>query len=75
VPAVAERVAFFDVMACLTAPVAHFVVVLTPGMNGMITDGDLGLVSSLAFEIGGLVHVVVNVATDVRDGIGGGELF
>ena len=73
--AVAEGVTFLNVVACLAAPVTHFVVVLTPGMYGMITDSDLGSASSLALEIGGLVHVAVDVAMDTGDGIGGGKSF
>jgi len=75
VSAIAEGVAFFYVVTCLTAPVAHFVVVFAPGMYGMIANGDLSPTSSFAFEIRGLVHVAVNAATDTGDGIGGGESF
>jgi len=75
VSAVAKRVALFYVVARLATPIAHFVIVFAPGMYGAIADGDLSSASSFAFEIGGLVHVVVDVATDASDGVGGGESF
>jgi len=75
VSAVTKGIALFDVVPCLTAPIAHFIVVFTPGMYGTIADGDLSPASSLAFEIGGLVHVAVNTATDAGDGIGSGKSF
>jgi len=62
-------------VTCLATPVAHFAVVFTPGMYGTVTNGDLSFASSFALEIGGFVHVVVNAATDVGDGIGSGQLF
>jgi len=70
VSAVAEGVALFYVVACLTTPVAHFVVVFAPGMYGAITNGGLSLASSFAFEIRGLVHVTVDVTADAGDGVG-----
>jgi len=73
VSAVAEGVALLYVVACLTAPVAHFVVVFAPGMYGAITNGSLSPVSSLAFEVRGLVHVVVDATADAGNGVGGGE--
>jgi len=71
--AVAKAVAFFYVVACLTTPIAHFVVVFAPGVHGAIANGSLSPVSSLAFKVGGLVHVAVNAATDAGNGVGGGE--
>ena len=75
VSAIAEGVAFFYVVACLTAPIAHFVVILAPSMYGTIADSDLSPASSFAFEVRGLVHVAVDAATDMGDSIGGGESF
>ena len=75
VSAIAEGITFFNVMACLATPVAHFVVVLAPGMYGTIADGDLSPASSLAFEVRGLVHVTVDAVTDMGDGIGGSKSF
>jgi len=75
VSAIAERVTFLYVVTCLAAPVAHLVVVFTPGVYGTITNGNLGPTSSLAFEVRGLVHVAIDVTTDTSDGIGGGESF
>jgi len=71
--AIAEGVALFYVVTCLATPIAHFVVVFAPGMQGTVTDGSLSPSSSFAFEIRGLVHVAVNVATDAGNGVGGSE--
>jgi len=62
-------------MTCLTAPVTHFAIVLAPGMDGVVANCNLSPASSLAFEVEGFVHVVVDVATDAGDSIGGGESF
>jgi len=75
VSAIAEGVALFYVVACLTAPIAHFVVVLAPSMYGAITDSNLSPASSFAFEVRGLVHVAVNAAMDTGDSVGGGKSF
>ena len=75
VSAITERVTFFYVVTRLATPIAYFVVVLAPSIYGMVANGDLSLASSLAFEIGGLVHVAVDAATDVGDGIGGSKSF
>jgi len=75
VSAIAEGVALFYVVACLTAPIAHLVVILAPSMYGAVADSDLSSASSLAFEIRGLVHVAVNAVTDMGNSIGGGESF
>jgi len=71
--AVAEGVALFYVVACLTTPVAHFVVVFAPGMYGAITNGGLSPASSFALEVGGLVHVAVDVTADAGNGVGGSK--
>jgi len=73
--AVAKGIALFYVVACLTTPITHFVVVFAPSMHGMITNGGLSPASSLAFEVRGLVHVAVNVTMDAGNGVGGGESF
>jgi len=73
VSAIAEGVTLFYVVTRLATPIAHFVVVFAPGMQGTVTDGSLSPLSSLAFEIRGLVHVVVDVATDAGNGIGSGK--
>jgi len=75
VSAVAEGVALFYVVACLTAPITHFVVVLAPSMYGVIMDSDLSLASSFAFEVRGLVHVAVDATTDTGDSVGSGKSF
>jgi len=73
--AIAKGVALFNVVACLTTPVAHFAIVFPPGMHGSVADSDLSSASSLAFEVRGLVHVAVDVTADASNGISGGELF
>ena len=73
--AITEGVALFYVVTRLATPIAHLVVVFTPGMYGTIVNGNLSPVSSLAFEVRGLVHVAVNAATDAGNGISGGKSF
>ena len=75
VSAIAERVTFFYVVACLAAPVTHLVVVLAPSVYGSIANSDLSPVSSLALEVGSLVHITVDAATDAGDDIGGSKSF
>ena len=69
VSAIAERIAFFDLVTSLAAPVAHFTIVLAPGMYGAVANGDLSPSSSLALEVGGFVHVAVNMVTDASNGV------
>ena len=38
----------------------------------MVADSDLSFAFSLALEVGGLVHVAVDMAMDAGNGIGGG---
>ena len=73
--AIAKGIAFFYIVTHLATPITHFVVVLAPGMYGTIADGDLSPASSFAFEVGGLVYVAVDAATDAGDGVGGSESF
>ena len=73
VMAISEAVTVFDVMACLSAPVAHLAVVFAPCMNSPIANGGLGPTTSFAFEIGGLVHIAVNAMADTSYGISGGK--
>jgi len=75
VSAIAKAVAFLYVVARPTTPVAHFVVVFSPGMYGVIADSNLSPTSSFAFEVRRLVHVVVDAATDTGNGISGGKSF
>jgi len=70
--AVPEAVTVLDVVSRLTTPIAHLAVVLAPGMDGTVADSNLSPASSLAFKIGSLVHVAVDVATNAGDGIGSG---
>ena len=72
--AIPEAVTVFDVMACLPAPIAHFAVVVAPGVYGSVADCNLGLAASLALEVRGLVHVAVNAATNVGYGVSSGEV-
>jgi len=73
--AIAERVAFFNVVTCLAIPIAHLAIVFAPGMYGMVVNGNLSFASSFALEIGGLVHVAVDTLTDTGDGIGSSQAF
>jgi len=73
VAAIPEAMAILDVVACPSAPIAHLAVVLAPCMDGLVVNGDLGLTASLALEVGGLVHVVVDATANARDGVSGGE--
>jgi len=66
----AERVAFFNVVACPTTPVTHLAIIFAPGMQGTVTDGNLSPTSSFAFEVGGLVHVAINATTYTGYGVG-----
>jgi len=75
VSAITEGVAFLDIVTSLAAPVAHFTVVLPPGMYGVVADGDLSPLSSFALEIGSLVHVAINATAYVGDSVGGSESF
>ena len=73
--AIPKAVTFLDVIPSPTTPVARFAIVLAPSIYGMVTNGNLSLVSSLALEVRGLVHVVVNAAIDTGDGIGSHKAF
>ena len=75
VVAIPETVALFDVVSGLTTPITYLVVVCAPSVYGAVTNGDFSLASSFGFEIGGLVHVAINVAVYVGDGNGRGEAF
>jgi len=68
-----KAVAIFDVVACPATPVAHLAIVLAPCMDSPIADSDLGLTTSLALEIGGLVHVTVDATTDASYRVSSGE--
>ena len=71
--AITEAIAVLNVVPCLTAPVAHLAIVVAPCVDGSIAYSDLSLTTSLALEIGGLVHVTVDVATDASYGVSSGE--
>ena len=43
-------------------------------MNGMIADGVLGPMASLALEVGGLVHIMVDAMANASDSISGGKM-
>jgi len=75
VSAIAEGVTLLNVVTCLATPVAHFAIVLAPGMHGTIVNSDLSFTSLFAFEVGGLVHVMVDATMDAGDGIGSGQVF
>jgi len=73
VAAVPEAVAVLNVVTCSSAPVTHLAIVLAPGMYGTVMNGDLSPTASLALEVGGLVHVVINATADVGYGVGSGK--
>ena len=62
-------------MPSLATPVAHLAIVLAPGMHGVVTDGDLSPLSSLALEVEGLVHVAIDVMVYVGNGVGSSKSF
>ena len=67
--AISEAVALFNIVACLAAPVTHLAIVLAPSMNGTVSNGDLSPASSLAFEVGGAMHITINVAMNMSDSV------
>ena len=71
--AISKAVTVFNAMACSATPITHLAIVLAPCMDGPIANSDLGLMTSLALEIGGLVHVAVDAATNASYGISGGK--
>jgi len=75
VAAIPKAVAVLNIMSGLTTPIAHLAVVFAPGMNGMITNGDLSPSSLFALKVGGLVHIAIDVATDAGNGISSGKVF
>jgi len=75
VSAIAEEVTLFNIVASLATPIAHLAIVFAPGMYGTVTNSDLSLLSSLALEVGGLVHVAINAMAYMGNGIGSSELF
>jgi len=75
VTAISEAVALFDVVPSSTTPITHFAIVLAPGMEGVIMNGDLSPASSFALEVGGLMHVMVDALTNASYGISGSKVF
>ena len=73
--AVAEGVTFFNVVAGLATPIAHFAIVFAPGVHGTVANGGLSLSSSFALEVGGLVHVAINAMAYMGNSISGGQAF
>ena len=73
--AIPKTMAFLDVVSSLTAPIAHLAIVLAPSMKGAVANGDLSFVSSLAFEVGGLVHVVINAMAYTGNSVGSSKVF
>ena len=71
--AVSEAVTVLDVVASPSTPVAHLSIVLTPCMDGSIAHSDLSPAASLAFEIGGCMHLAVNMTTNASYGVSSGE--
>ena len=71
--AISKTVTVFNAVACLTIPLAHLAVVLAPCMDSSVANGDLGSTTSLALEVGGLVHVAVDAVTNAGYGVSGGK--
>ena len=71
--AVPEAIAVFNVVTSFPTPVTHLTIVLAPCVNSLIAHSDLSPTASLAFEIRGLVHVAVNVATNPSYGVSSGK--
>jgi len=71
--AIPEAVTVSNIVTSPASPVAHLAVVFAPCMNCPIANGDLGSTTSLALEIGGLVHVAVNTTTNAGDGVSGSK--
>ena len=67
--AIPKAITVFNVVASLSTPVAHLAVVFAPSMNGTIANGDLSLAASLALEVGGFVHVAVNMTANVSNSV------
>ena len=72
--AISEAMTIFDVVPCPSTPVTHFAVVLAPRMDGLIANGNLGSMASLALEVRGLVHVAVNAMMDMSYSVSSGEM-
>ena len=72
--AITKAITVFNVVPCLTIPVAHLAIVIAPCVDGSIAYSDLSSTTSLALEIGGLVHVAVNAATDASYGVSSGKV-
>ena len=71
--AVAKTVTLFNVVAGLTTPIACLAIVLSPRMNGTISNGNSGFTPSSPGEVRGRVVVVINVTANASNGIGGGK--
>ena len=75
VTTVPNAVTFFDVMACLSAPIAHLAVVLAPSVESSVTNCYQGSASSFALEVRGVVHVAIDASTNASDCVGSSESF
>jgi len=75
VSAIAKGVTLFNVVASLATPITYLAIVFAPGMYGAVMNSDLSPSSSLALEVGGLVHVAIDATVYMGNGIGGSESF
>jgi len=73
--AIAKAVALLNIVPGPSAPIAHLAIILAPGMDSAVVNGNLSLLSSLALEVRGAMHVVVNVMMDSGDSISGSKAF
>jgi len=72
--AISEAVTVLDVMACPPTPIAHLAIVLAPCMNGLVANSYLGLTTSLALEVGGIVHIAIDATINASYGVSGGKM-
>jgi len=73
VTAIPEAVTILDIVTCLATPIAHLAIVLAPCMDSPIAGCNLGSTASLALEVRGLVHVMVDAAANVSYCVSSGE--
>ena len=70
--AITKGIALFDFVTSLATPIAHFTIVLTPGVYGTVANGDLSPSSSLTLEVRSFVHVVIDATANASNGVSGG---
>ena len=66
---VAKTVTLFNVMAGLTTPIACLAIVLSPCMNGTISNGNSGFTPLSPGEVRGRVVVAVNATANASNSV------